>query len=262
MFNVARVGVVVAFAALGCGGTAVESGNGTGDGNAPEGAGRDDAPSGGPLVSAAGGPSSTYEGPYDSAGGAPAYGGNYSVGGIGGLTGDAGEAGLVGMDSDCSTPSPSPPLAAWEPETSPDEPVGQLLADARTKLTGSWRGVVDSPFVPPYSIVMSFRADGSYSAHCSAHSDYDGSSPGCCRALYYGTDQDSSLKQWTLTTADASGKTSGDLDIVFGYSGEFGESSYQGKISELELDATGNRARFNFLYGDRMAGTYDLERTP
>jgi hypothetical protein len=40
----------------------------------------------------------------------------------------------------------------------------------------------------------------------------------------------------------------------------FGGSGYQGKIVDLEFDATGNRARFAFVYGDRVGGSYDLER--
>ncbi len=109
---------------------------------------------------------------------------------------------------------------------------------------------------------MSFGADGGYSAHCSAHSDYDSSSPGCCRALYYGTDQDSALKRWTLATADAAGSTSGLIDIIFGYSGMFWESADQGKISDLEFAADGRRARFTLDDGDIVVGTVDLERTP
>jgi hypothetical protein len=140
--------------------------------------------------------------------------------------------------------------------------VSQLLDEARSKLTGNWRGVVTTPFVPPYSIVMSFGADGGYSAHCSAHSDYDDSSPGCCRALYYGTDQDSALKHWTLATADAAGSTSGLIAIIFSYPGMFSESGYQGKISDLEFAADGRRARFTFDDGDIVVGTVDLERTP
>jgi hypothetical protein len=42
----------------------------------------------------------------------------------------------------------------------------------------------------------------------------------------------------------------------------FGESGYQGRISNLEFDAAGLRARFTFVYGDIIVGTYDLERTP
>jgi hypothetical protein len=110
--------------------------------------------------------------------------------------------------------------------------------------------------------VLSFHSDGSYSARCLEHSDYDGSSPGCCRALYYGTDQDTPLKQWTLSTADAADSTSGDIDIIYAYPPDFGESSYQGEIRNLQFDAAGLRARFTFAYGNIIVGTYDLERTP
>lgn len=208
-------------------------------------------------------------GPTDSGDAGNAGEGGYGAtdsgaAGGGGQVGSAGApaSGGAGSTEECSAGPIGPVFSLWQPGAPADATIGVLLSGARAKLTGNWRGQVDSAFRSLYWILISFNADGSYSAHCSEHSDYPGSSPGCCRAFYYGTDKDSSLKQWTLSTADDSGRTSGDLDIIYDYETAFGESGYQGEIVNLEFDATGNRARFDFLYGDIMAGTYNLERMP
>ncbi|MES1178511.1 MAG: hypothetical protein ABUL62_29585 [Myxococcales bacterium] len=278
-----RVGwLAAAWLALGCGGTALETGTpnaaagsaaisaGASSGGASSAGPSSAGPSTGgdvatplpPIVGSGGAASPEYDG---NAGGSDSYG-YPSAAGAGGAH-YAGSGPVIGTggttDGLCKT-EPAPPLAAWQPRPSNDaQSVEQTLTESRASFVGTWRGVAHTQFVPSYPVLFTFSADGGYGGHCTSHSDYEPTDFDCCRALYYGTDKDSSLKQWSLTTVNADHSVNGDLDIIYGYEGSgFGESGYQGRIANLAFDATGNRARFDFVYGTLAWGSFELERAP
>jgi hypothetical protein len=84
---------------------------------------------------------------------------------------------------------------------------------------------------------------------------------GCCRALYYGSDRDSALKQWRLSSVGEDGTFSGELDVAFCYDGQACSApAWQGELKKLEYDASGDRLRFEF-WNDRYGPVaLDLQR--
>jgi hypothetical protein len=265
--------VAVACGVLGCGGTALDTGKPgsdlgeVGSRTASAGAvsvgGRNGEVSkpGPPAVDRAGGPNDPGNG--SNAGGTDSYGSN-TDGASGARYAGSGSAGTGGTTSEPYCPAGAPvPVRAWQPRPSViGESVADSLAESRALLAGTWRGIAHTQFVPPYSVLFTFNADGGYSARCTEHSDALDDGLDCCRALYYGTDGDSSLKQWALTSAGPNRTVNGDLDIIYSYGDAgFGESGYQGRVVGLDFDATGDRARFSFEYGDIDWGSFDLERS-
>jgi hypothetical protein len=82
------------------------------------------------------------------------------------------------------------------------------LADG---IVGTWQGCVTTPWVPVYWVTMTFRADGTYSASASEILDEERTV-----AMYYGIDDDSPLKTYSLDDLQANGKGRGTIDIDFG----------------------------------------------
>jgi hypothetical protein len=122
-------------------------------------------------------------------------------------------------------------------------------------IVGSWHGVVTTPWTPPYEVIARFDGDGHYSASCVYSSDV------CCIAFYYGTDEDTPIKTYTIDDATLSGNVTGTINIAFGYDGFFDTPAWQGELSHLELDADGNRAHFDFNRSDGYGPVhFELER--
>lgn len=145
--------------------------------------------------------------------------------------------------TDC--PYPSFPATSWAPgEWVPfaaSDPE-QALAAVRATMAGRWHGIATTPWTTPYEVDLSFGADGSYSSRCSILSE-----SGCCVAFYYGTDADTPLKQWRVEDATLSGNVFGEIDIAFDYFEDgYGLPAWQGKLTEIERDASGNGLRFEF----------------
>jgi hypothetical protein len=259
-----RLWVVVAWAASACGGTVV-SGEQPGNPpaaqhNAAAGSGAASGSDGvGGVPGAAGLPGGTTT-EFGSGGYSGRRGALPSIAGAAGEVEDAaGESGADGS-GDCGSP-PLTPLAPWQTAGPNDDAAAQAIATAKASLVGNWQGIATNEWVPPFAIYLSFDGAGGYSSRCQQNSE--ASTAGCCVALYYGTDRDSSLKRWTLSSVDLAGKVSGNIDIVYYYGSDGSAvSGYQGSISGLEFDATGSRAHFQFVYGDRAAGTYELQRLP
>jgi hypothetical protein len=254
--KISRLWVVAAWAASACGGTVV---GGEQQAN-PPGAQPDVAGNG--VLSSSGGVGGVPGAAGLLSGSASEFGSGGYSGQYGALPSVAAGAGGLGTDSsgDCSSP-PAAPLAPWQAVGPNDESAAQAIATANASLTGNWQGIATNDWVPPFAIYLSFDSAGGYSSRCQQNSE--ASTAGCCVAFYYGTDRDSSLKRWALSSVDLAGKVSGNIDIIYYYGpGDSAVSGYQGKISGLEFDATGNRAHFQFVYGDRAAGTYELQRLP
>jgi hypothetical protein len=99
-----------------------------------------------------------------------------------------------------------------------------------------------------------FEADGHYSAQCDAHE--------CCVAFYYGTDDDTDIKVYELNAIGLDGVI-GLIDIAFQYGpGIYDLPAWQGELHRVNLDATGNRLRFDFSERMRDPISFDLARTP
>jgi hypothetical protein len=144
---------------------------------------------------------------------------------------------------------------AWVAQAVDPANLVALFERTRASMVGAWHGVVATPWLPPYDVDIAFRADGSYSAHCSGVAD------DCCVAFYYGTNADSDIKRYRIEDATLSGNVVGEIDIAFGYDGNFGLPAWQGMLSHVELDGSGNALRFEFRtssgYGPLR---YDLRR--
>lgn len=155
--------------------------------------------------------------------------------------GVGGTAALPPVDG-CSYPSfPEPGWTPpdWVPLAAANDAPATY---ARNALIGSWRGVVHTPWTTPYLVELTFAADGHYSASTPELGD-------CAPAFYYGTDDDTPLKQWRVENTP--GVTSGEIDIAFDYRRESGEVEYglpawQGQLSAIERDASGAGLRFEF----------------
>ena len=232
----------------------------------------------------------------DSGGGMIGYGGAVGYGGVVGYAGGRGYGGVVGqggaagvpacgnggtgdiggsaaggaggaaacmpwMPMTCSFPPLAISLAPWEADEQ-QRSLDEALERAIAAIPGDWHGTATSPWEPPYEVSLSFTTAGGYSAHCAWSSNM------CCVAFYYGTDDDTPLKRYQLDQISIEGHLSGSIDIVFSYPDGLGgvrydRSGYDGAMKEVELDATRNRLRFQFWYGDHYGPIlYDLERTP
>jgi len=166
-------------------------------------------------------------------------------------------------------PDPSYPRPQWSPTEwvryVPVVPadryfVDVMLDDIRAAMVGSWHGVANTPWTEPYAVDLTFSDDGHYSSRCSDFTQE------CCLAFYYGTDRDTPLKQWRIESAALNGEVSGEIDIAFdngpaSQDGQYGLPSWQGKLSHIERDATGDGLRFEFSRSDGYGPvSYDLRR--
>lgn len=206
-----------------------------------------------------------YGGDYglggDAGGGGIPYGG-YGFGGAGGRGNyphGGGSAGGPSVSSSCESPVTTT-LSDWQPRTADEASATQLLSAARSLLPGHWHGFVASPWVPNYSVTVDFTSSG-YSAHCDQNSDYEGGS-GCCRAFYYGTDMDTPIKTWKLTSVNEDGTLNGLIDIAFCTASSC-LPTWQGELHNLDYDATQSRIRFEFSTSDGYGPLkFELEREP
>lgn len=119
------------------------------------------------------------------------------------------------------------------------------LAEIRKGMIGNWTGTVSTPWVPEYSIDMTFRKDGTYSAR---NPDPGGDSIGPTPALYYGTDEDHPLKTWLVDDVKAGGEATGEINIVFGLV----YTTTRDELRHVKLSPDGSRLSFELWH----FGTY------
>jgi hypothetical protein len=116
-------------------------------------------------------------------------------------------------------------------------------------LIGTWTGTATTPWVPTYHVTFTFD---SYTHYASRALD-GGGTP----ALYYGSDQDSPLKQYDITDVQANGDALGTIDIYFGESGTTRDS-----LQSIQLSADLSRLKFSVMHLDQYGPLqYDLQRT-
>ena len=185
--------------------------------------------------------------------GGTGYGGDFSYGGIAGT-------GVYVPTPPLPPPAwaescPLEPAAPFESRPLPSGTVDELRAyldDVRSDMVGHWRGIVTTPWVDPYPVVLGFTADGHYTSVCLVAD---------CVAFYYGTDQDTDLKQYRVETLNIDGISSGEIDVAFGDVDTFGLAAWQGLLEELQIDADAQRMQFDFWRDDGYGPvSFDLWR--
>jgi hypothetical protein len=122
------------------------------------------------------------------------------------------------------------------------------LMRVRDGVIGTWTGTATTPWLPPYRVTFTFDSYSHYSAH-----SLEGTTP----ALYYGIDDDSPSKQYSITNIQSNGNATGYIDVYFGPGNVTRDT-----LQEIALSADGNRLQFWFMqagaYGPLQ---YDLQRT-
>lgn len=124
------------------------------------------------------------------------------------------------------------------------------VTDAENAMTGRWRGTQTNPWFGTYVVAFRFDADGHYASRTMS-----GGGP----ALYWGTDEDTPLKQWRLDHVNADAKGIGEIDVAFAYgNGIYGLPLWQGVIESLVFDAARERMHFVMTRADGY-GPIDLD---
>ena len=83
-------------------------------------------------------------------------------------------------------------------------------------IVGTWVGTVTTPWLSPYEVEITFNSNGIYSAHSTTearllNSDNMSYAP----ALYYGVDQDSDLKTYSIDYISENNEASGTMAICY-----------------------------------------------
>jgi hypothetical protein len=175
----------------------------------------------------------------------------------------------TGTTAPSPCPDPNYPPPNWSPaaEWVPYSPIvasdplyaGALLRGVRAAIVGTWHGIATTPWTTPYEVDLTFTAGGEYSGRCSYFRE-------CCRAFYYGTDDQTPLAQWRIQDATPGGEVFGELDVAFDYRNadgttDYGLPAWQGKLSDVRRDASGDRLRFDFATSTGYGPiSYDLQR--
>jgi hypothetical protein len=127
------------------------------------------------------------------------------------------------------------------------------LMRVRNGVIGTWTGTATTPWVAPYPVTFTFDSYSHYSAKCLQSG---------CIALYYGTDEDSPLKQYDITDIQANGDADGTIDLVYNASGP-ADSPTQEDLKGISLSADTSRLQFYFMhFGEYGPLQYDLQRDP
>lgn len=148
-------------------------------------------------------------------------------------------------------PTPIPPnaaeLACTDFEFASGDTTVSTLAELEAGIVGSWAGCVTTPWVSPYWVTITFRADGTYSGVALAGSDQP--------AFYYGTDDDSPEKGYELNDLQDDGEGIGHIDIVF-----WALNTNRGDLRDIRL--MDDQLQFEFFHrGQYGPLTYQLYRT-
>lgn len=246
--------VALAGLALACGGAATSGGGDSLEQVAEQVAGNTGV---GKVEASPGAPSMVGQGGSVGSAGVAQVGGGSTTGGfpgpvvaVGGQYGSAGTDGRApGDGADCSSPV-TRELAPFVARDAEALSVDEELAKAREALLGSWHGFVETPWTEPYQIVAGFSWEGGYTARCEQNSDFETANIGCCRAFYYGSDQNSPFKHWALTSVNADHTVDGDIDIMFCDGDRCQPPAWQGKLRRFDYDKAGDRVRFEFWRDD------------
>jgi hypothetical protein len=132
------------------------------------------------------------------------------------------------------------------------------LQAAQANMVGSYVGHATSPW-GEWDVLLTFGGNGHYLA-----SSYDGTVSGSTPPPFYYGDPAicPSLDQWRLLDVAVTGAASGELDVGFSSGApECHLPSWQGLLSQVSFDASGNRLHFDFATSDGYGPiVYDLWR--
>ena len=113
-----------------------------------------------------------------------------------------------------------------------------LLEQYRKNIVGRWTGVAAYPWIDPCNVDVTFRDNGTYSAR---NLSGDPLRP----AFYYGTDDDSESKAYSLEDVGADGRASGHIVIYFG--GGPGNTNTDDLVN-IEFSDNCQSLRFDFYH--------------
>ncbi len=77
----------------------------------------------------------------------------------------------------------------------------------KSKIVGTWFGKVETPWTDPYHIVFKLTDSNVYSCYNITNNGYN--------AFYYGSDQDSSIKQFKIKNILSDGSAEGEMIQLF-----------------------------------------------
>jgi hypothetical protein len=247
-----RAAVLVGLFGAACGGAV--DGDGSGVGTTGQGGNGAPGDSGGVSVGGAFG----LGGNGDSGGNDT---GGVSVGGAFGLGGNGDSGGVAGMAVPRCVPGQS--IACVCTDSTQGAQVCQAdgtyascvctdtaFEQLRQAMVGTWLGQDSNPWTEPYTVQITFSADGHYSGHCAQ--------PSCpAPVFYYGLDDDSPLKTYEIRDIHTDGTGGGRIAILW-------DESYT-DLRELDMitpspDLT--QLHFEFWNGDYGPVVFDLTRVP
>jgi hypothetical protein len=182
---------------------------------------------------------------------------SWASGGAGGQYADGAASDAGSSTSYC--PYPNYPATEWSPEAwvpVATRDAAELLAGVQAAIPGRWEGLATTPWTTPYRVELTFTADGHYSGRCAEVSG------DCCVAFYYGSDDDTPIKRYRVDDATLSGNVFGEIDIAFASDDGYGLPVWQGELSNIQRDASGNGLRFSFSTSTGYGPIeYDLRRS-
>ena len=117
----------------------------------------------------------------------------------------------------------------------------------RAAFVGGWVGIATTPWTDPYHVTITFMHDGHYSAVSKNPS---------IPAFYYGTDEDSEHKTYSIENLNSNGEAIGEIKIYFGPN-----SVTTGELRKITLSSDYNRLSFEFWhFGQYGPIKYELRR--
>ena len=122
----------------------------------------------------------------------------------------------------------------------------QQLARLRRGIVGRWAGVQTNPWTGPCQHTFTFEASGIYSAHSPGES---------CVVLYYGSNNDSPEKKYTLDDVKPGGEGMGQIGIYFGPG-----NTYPGEMRNVALSEDLQLLKFEVMYRTYGPMVFSLKR--
>lgn len=152
--------------------------------------------------------------------------------------------------------------ARWDAKPIDDsESEYETLLTLVSGMTGSWQGwrVVPEGWQDGDARAsVRFNDDGTYYAHCLDQSME------CCLSFYAGSDRvfPERSRHFEIDEINTLRRGSGSIEVFFDYNGEPGLPAWQGELANVELDASGDRLRFDFNTSDGYGPVhFDLYRS-
>jgi hypothetical protein len=117
----------------------------------------------------------------------------------------------------------------------------------RDGVLGDWFGTAAPPWTSPYPVRFAFDSYTHYSAWSSSAS---------FSALYFGPDDESPDKRYSIDEIEANGEATGTIDIRLGFG-----STVRNKLADITLSADLNHLQFSYTYCDQYGPLqYALQR--